>query len=253
MGRGRGIELLVVAIIPVAVLFRIATLVGARLLLLARRTRQVPEAALGGGLLLIATVGHPVAALSRSPALSDTTAGAAILALGLSIVSAGIVLKSVFTWRVFRAATPWAKAIPAATAAALAAIVLGLAWTTVGAGTASVHAIRPYGLAFVAVLGLTFAWGGAESIHYWAMARRRQALGLCDPVLTNRFLLWGIASAAGAALCASIAAFLAVGIVYGRSPLALGTTAAFGAVISLSWYLAFVPPARYLRFIGQSV
>jgi hypothetical protein len=38
-----------------------------------------------------------------------------------------------------------------------------------------------------AALGIAF-----ESFRYWRMLRRRLRLGLADPVVTNRFLLWGI-------------------------------------------------------------
>ena len=40
---------------------------------------------------------------------------------------------------------------------------------------------------------LAFAWGGFEALRYFFLLRRRQALGLADPVVTNRFLLWAIA------------------------------------------------------------
>ena len=45
----------------------VATAVGLRLLLLARRTRQLPELALGMGLTLVGLLGMPPAALGRAP------------------------------------------------------------------------------------------------------------------------------------------------------------------------------------------
>jgi hypothetical protein len=35
-------------------------------------------------------------------------------------------------------------------------------------------------------------WAFYESFRYWNSMRRREALGLADPILTNRFLLWSI-------------------------------------------------------------
>ena len=35
-------------------------------------------------------------------------------------------------------------------------------------------------------------WGAAESLRYFSMMRRRAKLGLADPLVTNRFLLWGL-------------------------------------------------------------
>jgi hypothetical protein len=38
-------------------------------------------------------------------------------------------------------------------------------------------------------------WGAVEALRWWRLLRRRLALGLADPVVTNRFLLWGLACA----------------------------------------------------------
>jgi hypothetical protein len=35
-------------------------------------------------------------------------------------------------------------------------------------------------------------WAFYESCRYWLSMRRRETLGLADPILTNRFLLWSI-------------------------------------------------------------
>lgn len=37
-----------------------------------------------------------------------------------------------------------------------------------------------------------WGWVAFESFGYWRRQRRRLALGLADPVVTNRFLLWGL-------------------------------------------------------------
>jgi hypothetical protein len=38
----------------------------------------------------------------------------------------------------------------------------------------------------------SWTWVALESFAYWRQQRRRLALGLADPVVTNRFLLWGL-------------------------------------------------------------
>jgi len=43
---------------------------------------------------------------------------------------------------------------------------------------------------------LPMIWLTFESLRYFRRLRRREALGLADPVVVNRFLLWGIFSAA---------------------------------------------------------
>ena len=37
-----------------------------------------------------------------------------------------------------------------------------------------------------------WAWVAVESFAYWGQQRRRLALGLADPIVTNRFFLWGL-------------------------------------------------------------
>jgi hypothetical protein len=42
----------------------------------------------------------------------------------------------------------------------------------------------------VALRELVFVWMAVESFRYWTLLRRRLRLGLADPLVTNRFLLW---------------------------------------------------------------
>jgi hypothetical protein len=37
-----------------------------------------------------------------------------------------------------------------------------------------------------------FVWAGVEGFAQYVQARRRVRLGLCDPIVCNRFLLWGL-------------------------------------------------------------
>jgi len=46
----------------------------------------------------------------------------------------------------------------------------------------------------------SWTWVALESFGYWRQQRRRLALGLADPVITNRFLLWGLWAALFAVL-----------------------------------------------------
>jgi hypothetical protein len=39
---------------------------------------------------------------------------------------------------------------------------------------------------------LPFAWAGSEAFAQYLQARRRVRLGLCDPVVCNRYLLWAL-------------------------------------------------------------
>ena len=97
---------------------------------------------------------------------------------------------------------------------------------------------------------VAFAWTGFESLRLYRQLRRRRALGLADGVVTNRFLLWGIAGCTAVVLCGSNVGFLLAGKAILLEPVSLYTVALCGTVMSATWYLTFFPPAFYLRLIG---
>jgi hypothetical protein len=80
--------------------------------------------------------------------------------------------------------------------------------------------------------------------------RRRQKLGLADPVVVNRFLMWGAgAGFAGAGTGIGVAAEIVTGVPTLQIPWVVSTSSAFGFVAAIAIYLAFIPPARYVQFI----
>ena len=155
----------------------------------------------------------------------------------------------VFTWTVFRQGRAWAAWLTA-----LAVGVLAGAWLLELVMTGFVIEGDPMsGLAMqwsswmrIGALG----WGAAESPRYWALMRRRERLGLADPVVTNRFLLWGLGI--GAAGWGSFVGLFAQ-LASGASPLEPGwlqlSSSLHGLAAAVSMWLAFAPPVRYLRFI----
>jgi hypothetical protein len=93
-------------------------------------------------------------------------------------------------------------------------------------------------------------WGAGESLRYWAMMRRRVRLSLADPVLANRFLLWGLGI--GAAGVGSLIGNVAM-TVTGRAMAELdGVTLSnsmFGLASAVLMWVAFLPPAAYRSWI----
>jgi hypothetical protein len=93
----------------------------------------------------------------------------------------------------------------------------------------------------------SYAWSAAEAGRYYGLMRRRLAVGLADPVVADRFRLWAISSSA------ITAAFLVfyMGKLWAEnvatSVPVLAATSAVGLIAALSMWLAFVPPAAYLR------
>jgi len=228
-------------------------LVGIRALRVARRTRRLPELLIGLGLLSITVLGYPFCAVGRLPALVATPLGDALFALGLAVCAAGIACVYAFTATVFRPGSPLARAAVGAASLALVLVAAGLVRAPLGAEAADFRAIwphtRPWAGGIVALVMLAFAWTGAESARCYASQRRRRALGLADPVVANRFLLWSVAGFSLAALCAANLAYVAAGLVLMRDALPLATIAITGVVASAAWLLAFVPPPAYRRWL----
>jgi hypothetical protein len=81
------------------------------------------------------------------------------------------------------------------------------------------------------------------------MARRRLALGLSDPVMVNRFILWGISSVAAALLCGGLILCALANWVIVRDPVPLTILAATGSITCLTGSLTFFPPRVYQEYL----
>ena len=85
-----------------------ASIVGVHLLLLARRTGQLPELLVGVGFSLIGLLGYPLAMISGfgRGAVSEVNLG--MWVAGMLIMNAGLTCLYAFTARVFRSGQTWA-------------------------------------------------------------------------------------------------------------------------------------------------
>ena len=169
-----------------------------------------------------------------------------------------------FAWKVFRPGEAWAKRLVIALCAAL--------WAALLASTRSLEASHGAALPSIAFNGLgaaTLVWSFAECIRYYRMMRRRQALGMGDPVVANRFLLWSLwTGAIGvqatlmfalriAILSSGASELLAAGADPGGPWIALihaakGMLAIVAPVAVVSVWLSFSPPAAYRRWLAAS-
>jgi hypothetical protein len=217
---------------------------GARLLWLARRTRQLPELALGSSLLLMGAIGYPLAVAARRGAFGADATAAWVLAGALAIQNLGCFGAFVLNWRVFRPGARWAAGL---TATGGAVFVASVAAPIFAAGASGPDYDGGWYYAGLGARTAGFAWAAVESLRYHGLMRRRLALGLADPVVTDRFRLWGIASAATVAGFAIFLAGRLAGPHMGESPPVLAATSCVGLVAATSLWLAFLPPAAYLR------
>jgi hypothetical protein len=231
----------VAALIGFAAFVGVSLTVGTRLLLLARRTREVPELAIGGA-LFAGGLGYAlfIAAFSLRLLPDALLRPAHFLAvLGLDL---GIVSLCLGVWQIFRPSRHWAEGVFAVVAVAL----------TVHLAVSVAH-FQPSGQrspfvfwVFNAIGAGAYLWATFECLRYQGLLRRRARLGLIDAELVNRFLLWGVASACGFLLFGAgmLNRLTAVG---GVNPLALALQPFFGLVGAICIWLAFFPPAFYLR------
>jgi hypothetical protein len=241
-----------IALIPVLVFLLAMLLVAVRLLALARRSRRFPELAIGLGVVSIAAVGLPLSIAGRVPQTVGTPLGSTIFALGQLSVAAGVTLFFAFTAHVFHPGRRAARAVVIAACAAALACASGLVQASSGGGELRemLARTRPWAIATVALFVTAFGWSGVESLRHYGRLRRRRALGLWDPVVANRFLLWGIGGVAMVAMAATIAGLLAAGRAVLLDPTALAVMAVCGVVMSATWMLTFVPPAAYCRWLA---
>jgi hypothetical protein len=220
--------------------------VGLKLLLRARRTGGIPELAFGGAFILLGAVGYPLSVIARKMAAAGGDPDGGLLAAALAAQNLGCLAMAVATWTTFRPDRRWAKRLVWGAAAAFGLSLLG---DSLAAGRPCLRDGGPwYWVGFVP-RALAFFWAAAEASRYHAMMRRRLPLGLADPVVTDRFRLWAISSAAVAAafVIFGAARFLVDDVA--TSPTVLIATSLVGVVAGATVLLAFAPPAAYVRHV----
>lgn len=209
----------------------VSLIVGVRLIRLYWRTKEPPELLGSLALLGIGPLGFAPAVFSpqlvgTSPGVADGTWAAAFICINLGTVTAYM-----FTQQVFRPGQASSIGI-----VVVVSFLLSGCWLTELA-TTGFAADRPAGPAvrvsdLVRTLGLL--WGAGESLRYYRMMRKREQLGLGDPVVMHRMLWWGIGiGSAGAVGVINVAMRVAEAHAYEMAWLTLltsagGTAAAFG-------------------------
>lgn len=238
---GRPFTLKPVALVALALIAILLGLVSGRLLRLAARTRQWPELLLG---------------LSTSLPLAGYVFGLAGAAVGRGVpagwvteiagglVDLGFTATVGFVWLVFRRDERWAKVF-----SALLVITL-LAMPLVNHLVPWEHGV-PSALVPRSVLRtICYAWAAIESLSYARMMRRRVRFGLAEPMLADRFSLWGFTHVCFALMLMLIMFGVRLHL-SGADFARLFTFAGFfmGILGAIPLMLSFFPPERYARFV----
>jgi hypothetical protein len=217
--------------------------IGVRLLALARRTRKLPEAALGTAFLLLGAIGYPLTTLARRGVIDAAATNELLMGLGLLVQDVACFAVVLATAAIFRPGSRGARAAIGVAAAWFAASWLGQLATT---GFDPLETGPAYA-AGLAARTTAFGWAAAEALRAWLQGRRRLRLGLAEPLVVNRFLLYALG------MGGVFAAFLlfVVGQLTTPNPSqsgwVLAATGALGVATAVPTWLAFLPPVAWRR------
>jgi hypothetical protein len=247
-----------------ALIFALLFAPAIRLLSVAFQTRRAPE--IWASLYFIGTsIGLPLRVLGHSLSASDPARAIQLNTVGHAFFAAATCAMAIFTWRVFRTEEVWARALVIVTIGAISITTIFV----LASGQANAEQSVAVAIANMARL-LPIFWAFFESTRYRRAMLRRAQLGLADPVVTNRFLLWSIWTAA-LAILPSTALLLRLfgmiahfaGLEFGDgSSTSLAETEAIVLVIRVIFLvtapvgaaalcLSFFPPERFLAFIRR--
>ena len=243
-----------------AFLFVLLVAPALRLLALAARTRQAPE--LWGGLYFLgAAIGLPMRVLGHSLGIDHPELTSDLNLLGHAFFASASAAMAMFTWRVFRPEAVWARNLVVGTLLSIVATTTHL----VGVGGASDERSMAMLLTNTSRI-VPIVWAFLESTRYWRAMQRREALGLAEPIVTNRFLLWSLWTGALAALPMTALLLRILGqisvMVAGDAALDFTDSPHVVALIrvvflisapigAIALSLSFFPPQRYLARVKR--
>jgi hypothetical protein len=224
--------------------------VGVRLLRVARRTRQTPELSMGGALVASGAIGFPLLVFSQLLATEGSSPLAAHLLSGFGAVFtfSGYIGLMIGTWRIFRPTARWPLAV-----LMVATTILLSVWGMVFANRDTTPGgTREIALWVGIAVGVaTFAWSAGESFLLYGGMQRRARIGLVEPAVVNRVLLWGIGALAAFGMCGhGLLMRLVSGPIVSDGQRLLNS--GLGLVAAIAIWLAFFPPAAYRRRLARA-
>ena len=227
----------------------VAVVVGSRMLSLTWRTREFPEAAIGVHILVL-MLGYSVEFIGIEGADRLGLFAVMLRGIGNLCYAIAIMVYLLFTWRVFRPTSVVAAVVAWGCIFSLVVGWSGEVLTSHFDFGAARFAAPWFWLAFIPRL-VCMGWATGEALLEYRRARRRTRLGLSEPLVTNRFLLWALAAMSELLIYAAVM----VGIVRGSpADFLTGNTALFVSALGMSAavtiLLAFLPPRAYRSWIA---
>ncbi len=228
----------------------VTTVVGVRLLAVARKTRQIPEFAMG-----LCGVSYSFGCLVRMAAqrMSDPSPQAtmALIALGTFFLAMGSVSTGLAVWRIFRPNTRWARNLFCGLAGLTSVLWLSAMFSYDPSSPGATWALsREKSLIFLA-MGMISIWAVFECLHGYRTMKRRVQIGLCDPLAANQFLIWGLS------LCVAVFTIIIelyfnqiLNITFLHSSAILLLVSILALTSNAGMLMAFFPPKAYRNWIA---
>ena len=226
-------------------LFTLASfVVGIRLLMRGLSHKTRPETLLGAHALLIAS-GNVIVQGAVLIGLHGTRAASIIVRTGGIVIDAGYACFAFFCVDVYRPEMPELRKL---------SIALLIAITVVQPiGVLFEPTVNPIFYSEQVLRVASYAWGSYEAFRFYGIMRRRAHYGMGDPLVENRFLLWGVATTL------ALLILIAMCITFKLTALSeIGAlTLSVGAILTvptgfLVW-LAFFPPDWYRRRVERKL
>ena len=225
--------------------------VGTRLIVRSLRSRGLPELLMGCTYALSSGLGYPMTVTAALLPSRAATVGAMVV--GEALIVVGCCCFLFFNAKVFRPNATWS--VPAATLGSLvlaaSALAVVVAFLSTEDPALAVERTRAGTAVFLVALVLGQAWTAVEGFRHYRMMRRRLALGLAEPVVTNRFLLWGISGLVSVAWNGVVTSYLLAGANINANPVTVLAVSGGGLVSAVCLVLTFMPPAAYLRWLER--
>lgn len=225
-------------------------LAGVSLVRTARRTGGFPPEAWAGVMVFVGGAGLILYALGAVLVTGSPSLAQPMLIIGDLAERSALGLLYLFIWKVFRHEQPWAGAVVAGGIAVLAAsFAFELASGNLTRPDTTSFAYQVSQIAF----SLPFLWSSAETHSHYRRIRRQIALGITEPMIGNRFLIWSLATAAFAGICfAAVAASIAQASGHETIQAVFSTTrGVLYYAIAVLVAIGFHPPAAYRRYVEQ--
>ena len=249
------------AVLPIACFAGLMIYLGQRLV---RSGLDSDGAELWLGLCFVPVGIAIVVRFSLATGLDLGSTGPVVNLIAQGVLHFGIACFGAFVWRTFRPADNWGRS--------LFLLIVGVYTLNLALfGITGAHASQshPFNLVLSACLSLVFGWAFVEALLYYESMRRRMGLGLADPVITNRFLLFALWTGGMMLLPLTVTAVRVVSMISTDQSFFEATPAGLAVKPAAAWtiqvirsavlvigipmlsgiWLAFFPPRRYTSWL----